>query len=193
MPFRINKEGKTPGEVFTQAHEKLVIDSSDWLKETSNSCSVVAALIAGVSFATSSSVPGGTNDQGKAPLEGHPAFAVFAVSSLASLCFSITALIMFLSILTSRKQAKDFRKDLPIKLLLGLSSLFLGIASTLVTFCSANFFMLEHKFKNILFPIYAATCLPVSFYAIAQFPLYVDLVIAIFIKTLQRSGWKDDI
>ncbi|KAL2322622.1 hypothetical protein Fmac_027001 [Flemingia macrophylla] len=184
--FRTNKEEKTAGEIFKQKHKELVKESSEWLKETSNSCSVVAALIAGVSFATSSSVPGGT-DKGKPELEGQPAFDVFAIASLIGLCFSVTALIMFLAILTSRKQAQDFRKSLPLKLLFGLSSLFVSIASMLVSFCAAHFFVLKDKYKNILFPVYVATCLPVTFYAVVQFPLYADLLKAIFRKVPQPS------
>ncbi|BAT88896.1 hypothetical protein VIGAN_05254000 [Vigna angularis var. angularis] len=184
--FRTNKDDKTGGEIFKQKHKDLVKESSEWLKETSNSCSVVAALIAGVSFATSSSVPGGT-DKGKPELEGQPAFDAFAIASLIGLCFSVTALIMFLAILTSRKQAQDFRKSLPLKLLFGLSSLFVSIASMLVSFCAAHFFVLKDKYKNILFPVYIATCLPVTFYAVVQFPLYADLLKAIFKKVPQPS------
>ena len=47
--------------------------------------------------------------------------------------------------------------------------------------------MLKDKYKNILFPIYGATCLPVTFYAVIQFPLYVDLLKAIFKKVPQRA------
>ncbi|XP_022643016.1 uncharacterized protein LOC106774669 isoform X2 [Vigna radiata var. radiata] len=184
--FRTNKDDKTGGEIFKQKHKDLVKESSEWLKETSNSCSVVAALIAGVSFATSSSVPGGT-DNGKPELEGQPAFDAFAIASLIGLCFSVTALIMFLAIMTSRKQAQDFRKSLPLKLLFGLSSLFVSIASMLVSFCAAHFFVLKDKYKNILFPVYIATCLPVTFYAVVQFPLYADLLKAIFKKVPQPS------
>ncbi|XP_068494837.1 ankyrin repeat-containing protein At5g02620-like isoform X2 [Phaseolus vulgaris] len=184
--FRINKENKTSREVFKENHEKLLQESSDWMKETSNSCSVVAALVAGVSFATSSSVPGGTNN-GKPELEGQPAFDVFAIASLIGLCFSVTALIMFLAILTSRKQFQDFKMSLPLKLLFGLSSLFVSISSMLVSFCAGHFFVLKDKYKNILFPIYIATCLPITFYAVLQFPLYADLLRAIFHKVPQPS------
>ena len=63
----------------------------------------------------------------------------------------------------------------------------------LVAFCAAHFFVVKDKFKGILFPIYAATCLPVSFYAIAQFPLYVDLLGAIFITVPQPSDKGSDL
>ncbi|XP_057724456.1 uncharacterized protein LOC130940361 [Arachis stenosperma] len=111
--FRNNNEKKTAGEIFAEDHKDLIKDSSEWLKDTSESFSVVAALIAGVSFATSSSVPGGNGDNGQAPLAGRPAFDTFAIASLIGLCFSVTGLIMFLAILTSRKEASDFRRSLP--------------------------------------------------------------------------------
>ncbi|KAK7300415.1 hypothetical protein RJT34_11259 [Clitoria ternatea] len=191
--FRSNKDGETAGEIFGKSHEALIKEGGDWLKDTSESCSVVAALVAGVSFTAASSVPGGTGDEGRPNLEGKPAFDVFAISSLLGLCFSVTGLIMFLTILTSRKQAKDFRKDLPLKLLLGLSSLFLSIAAMFISFCTGHFFLLSHKYKMVLYPIYAATCFPVTFYAIAQFPLYFDLLTAILVKVPLSSDKGDDL
>lgn len=185
--FRSNQFGNTAGEVFTRTHVDLIRESSEWLKDTSESCSVVAGLVAGVSFATASAVPGGTDEEGKPHLEGKPAFDVFAIASLIGLCFSVTGLIMFLSILTSRKQAKDFRSDLPLKLLLGLSSLFVSIASMFISFCTGHFFLLNHKYKSIMFPIYGATSIPVTFYAISQFPLYFDLLTGILVKVPNAS------
>lgn len=191
--FRSNNSGETAGEIFKKEHKDLIRESGEWLKDTSESCSVVAALVAGVSFATASSVPGGTNEEGKPNLEGKPAFDVFAIASLVGLCFSVTGLIMFLSILTSRKQAKDFRRDLPLKLLLGLSSLFVSIAAMFVAFCTGHFFLLNNKYKSVLFPIYGATCLPVTFYAVAQFPLYFDLLTAILTKVPMASDKGDSL
>ncbi|QHO27114.1 uncharacterized protein LOC107496829 [Arachis duranensis] len=185
--YRTNKNSKTAGEIFKTEHKDLVKEGSEWLRETSESCSVVAGLVAGVSFATASAVPGGTSDEGKPLLERQPAFEAFAVSSLIGLCFSVTGLIMFLAILTSRKEARDFRRGLPTKLLLGLSSLFVSIIAMFVSFCCGHFFIINHKYKTFLFPFYAATSIPVAFYALAQFPLYFDLLTAILSKVPHAS------
>lgn len=192
MPFhffvRYNKQNKSPKDVFTETHKELVQAGGQWLTNTSESCSVVAALIATVAFATSATVPGGVKEEsGEPTLENQPAFNVFAISSLVALCFSVTAVVMFLSILTSRYQEGDFRSDLPGKLLLGLTSLFVSIASMLVSFCAGHFFVLREKLKYAAFPVYAVTCLPVTLFAIAQFPLYFDLIWATFKKVPQRS------
>ncbi|XP_058784019.1 uncharacterized protein LOC131658777 [Vicia villosa] len=191
---RTNKKDKTAGELFKKSHATLVQDGSTWLKDTSESCSVVAALLAGVSFAASSTVPGGNKSEtGEPTLEGRPAFDAFAMSSVIGLCFSVTALIMFLSILTSRKDAKDFRNDLPRKLLWGMSSLFLSIVAMLVAFCSGHFFLIDHKFKHIVFLIYAVTCFPVTLYAAAQLPLYIDLLRGIITKVPKTCDKGEDI
>ncbi|CAK9147013.1 unnamed protein product [Ilex paraguariensis] len=183
-----NNEGKTPKDISRETHTKLVEDGGNWLTNTSESCSVVAALIATVAFATSATVPGGVKqDSGVPTLENEPAFNVFAVSSLIALCFSVTAVVMFLAILTSRYQERDFAKDLPRKLLIGLTSLFISIAAILVSFCAGHFFVIKDKLKYAAYPVYAITCLPITFFAMAQFPLYIDLIWTTIKKIPQRS------
>ncbi|XP_054800368.1 uncharacterized protein LOC129304663 [Prosopis cineraria] len=120
MQFLCNRNQQTPADTFATDHKDLIKEGVEWLKSTSESCSVVAALIAGVAFTTAITIPGGTEQvTGKPYLERHPAFKLFASTSLLAFCCSITSLILFLSILTSRQQPRDFHKDLPFKLLLG--------------------------------------------------------------------------
>ncbi|XP_075473607.1 uncharacterized protein LOC142504626 [Primulina tabacum] len=186
---RYNKHNQSPKELFSHSHQNLVEEGGRWLTKTSESCSVVAALIATVAFATSATVPGGVKQESGIPtLEGQTAFSIFAISSLVALSFSVTSVVMFLSILTSRYQEKDFGKDLPRKLLLGLTSLFMSIASMLLSFCAGHFFVLKDKLKYAAFPVYAVSCLPVTLFAMAQFPLYFDLVQAMFKKVPHRSS-----
>ncbi|PNX74912.1 hypothetical protein L195_g030841 [Trifolium pratense] len=191
---RTNKSDKTAGELFKQTYASLIQEGDAWFKDTSESCSVVAALLASVSFATSSTIPGGNNSEtGKPTLKGRPAFDAFALSSVIGLSFSVTALILFLSILTSRKEPRDFRIDLPRKLLLGLSSLFLSIVAMFTTFCSGHFFLIDHKFKHFVFLIYSVTCFPVTLYAIAQLPLYTDLLRSIVTNVPERGDKGEDL
>ncbi|KAL2969664.1 hypothetical protein AAZX31_15G094400 [Glycine max] len=147
---RYNKNGQTAKQVFNSTHEKLAKEGGKWLTKTSESCSLVAALVATVAFTTSTAIPGGPDQN-----TGYP----FS---------SVTALVLFLSILTSRFQEKDFAMDLPRKLLLELTTLFTSIASVLVSFCAGHFFIVEDELKLAVYPIYAATCLPVSFFCICS-------------------------
>lgn len=185
---RYNKHGKTAKQIFLETHGLLAKEGSKWLTRTSESCSVVAALVASVAFSTSTDIPGGPDQNtGKPLFLGRPAFNIFTIASLVALCSSVTSLVLFLSILTSRFQARDFVVDLPRKLLLGLTSLLTSIAAVLVSFCAAHYFTVEGGLKYAVFPIYAVTCLPVSFFALVQLPLYFDLMLAMFRNVPQRS------
>ncbi|KAL5077533.1 hypothetical protein RYX36_016517 [Vicia faba] len=180
-----NKKGKIPSEIFEEQHTEFLKENVEWLKNTTESYSVVAALIAGVAFATSGSVPGGNQPTGEPALKGQQGFEVFAITSLIGLYFSVTALIMFLSILTSRKEVQQFRLNLPMKLLFGLSSLFVSIVAMFVSFCAGHFFVLTDKYTKggVLFYLYIFICLPVIFFAAVQFHLIVDLFKIILIKS----------
>lgn len=46
--FISNNKSETPAQIFVEDHKELVKEGGEWLKSTSESCSVVAALIAGV-------------------------------------------------------------------------------------------------------------------------------------------------
>ncbi|XP_058115639.1 uncharacterized protein LOC131258372 isoform X4 [Magnolia sinica] len=183
-----NEKGHTPKEVFTKTHAELVNEGSAWLTITSQHCSVVAALIATVAFATAATVPGGVMENKGVPVfEGQLAFDIFAIASLVALCFSVTSLTLFLTILTSRYQEADFGNSLPWRLIIGLTSLFFSIASMLIAFCAGHFFVLKEQLKFAAIPVYVATCIPISIFAIAQFPLYLDLLKSTFTPIPQRT------
>ncbi|KAI9109953.1 hypothetical protein K1719_018994 [Acacia pycnantha] len=185
---RYNNRNETSDAVFTKTHKELTKSAAEWLNKTSESCSVVAALIATVAFATAATVPGGVKQEtGHPTLEDEPEFQVFAIASLVALGFSITAMVMFLSILTSRFQEQDFNKNLPRKLLVGLTSLLMSIASILVSFCAGHFFVLKDDLHYLALPIYVVACLPVTLFVLAQFPLYFDLLWATFTHVPKRS------
>ncbi|XP_024634932.1 uncharacterized protein [Medicago truncatula] len=176
-----NKEGKTPGEIFKEENKQLLQSSIEWLKNTTESSSIVAALVAGVSFATSCTVPGGNDQSGKPNLKGQPAFDLFSTCSLTGLYFSVTSLMVFLSILTCRKQAKDFGNILPFKFFMVLNFLFIAIFAMLFSFFAGQYLLLTDKYDKSSSLLYfsLAGSLPVMYYAFLQFPLYIDLAVVI--------------
>ncbi|KAL3621057.1 hypothetical protein CASFOL_035969 [Castilleja foliolosa] len=183
-----NKQGLTPRQLFSKTHKSLVKEGTDWLIKTSESCSLTAALIATVAFATSAAVPGGVDEETGYPnMEKRILFDVFSVTSLVALCLSVTSLVFFLAIITSRCQERDFKTNLPRKLLMGLTSLFGSIAAMLVSFCAGHTFIMGHKMTLATSPIYAIASVPVTYFAAAQLPLYFDLLWAVFIKVPLRS------
>ncbi|XP_042051329.1 uncharacterized protein LOC121796566 isoform X2 [Salvia splendens] len=183
-----NTKGETPAKIFTQTHENLVKTGNEWLVKTSESCSVVVALIATVAFATSATVPCGLDQtQGFPIMRDRRAFDVFSIASLIALCLSITALVFFLAIITSRFEEHDFKQNLPRKLLMGMSCLFSGIAAMLLSFCAGHTFILREKLRIAAVPIYAVAMLPVVLFAIGQLPLYFDILWAAYVKVPLRS------
>ncbi|CAI9771171.1 unnamed protein product [Fraxinus pennsylvanica] len=183
-----NNRGETPRKIFIQTHQKLVKEGNTWLIKTSESCSVIAALIATVAFATSATVPGGLKeDTGHPVLENKTAIDVFSVTSLVALTLSVTALVFFLSIITSRWQERDFKLKLPRKLLLGLSSLFASIVAMLISFCAGHTFILREKLRYAAVPIYGVAFIPVAFFALVQLQLCYDLLWSTIIKVPLRS------
>lgn len=170
---RQNHKGQTAIEIFTKTHQELANERKKWLSNTAESCSVVATLITTVAFATTAAVPGGLMENNGSPVfQGKPPFHIFTISSIAALCFSAASLILFLGILTSPYQELDFGNQLPKKLIYGLASLFISIASMFVSFFSGYFFVLDSSIKNVIYPIFIVT----SCVALKGFPLYFEFI-----------------
>ena len=190
--LRENFYGKYPDKIFKEEHQELLSKSNEWINTTCNSCSFIAALIATVVFTSSATVPGGLNqDNGKPIFQHHLAFQFFSISSLVALCTSFTSLLIFLTLLTTKYQYKDFSKNLPQSLIFGLTSLFTSMAAMLLCFCSGHFLMLENRFKYAVIPVYAFTSLAISYFAFQKFPSYVLLLKATFNKVPERI-YKED-
>ncbi|KAL7613387.1 hypothetical protein Lser_V15G07137 [Lactuca serriola] len=173
---RKNKEGLTPHELFTKEHKDLVKQGEDWMKDTASQCMVVAALIATIVFAAAFTVPGGYDQNDGFPIfSKNLPFIIFAVADAISLFSSSAAILMFLSILTSRYAERDFLESLPKKLMLGLATLFLSITTMMIAF-SVSFFVLYHnKLKWIPILITFFSALPVILYVSLQFSLLKDV------------------
>ncbi|XP_042477779.1 ankyrin repeat-containing protein ITN1-like [Macadamia integrifolia] len=176
-----NSKGLKPHEVFTEEHKDLVREGEKWMKDTANSCMVVATLIATFTFAAAFTVPGGFDqDSGFPILLHHKLFYLFIMSDALSLFSSSTSVLMFLSIYTSRYAEEDFLELLPKRLIIGLSTLFFSIATMMVTFCATLFLILneKHKCVSILITFFAGV--PVTVFVLLQFPLFLDMVISTY-------------
>ncbi|KAD2804957.1 hypothetical protein E3N88_38334 [Mikania micrantha] len=165
-----NKDGRTPYELFVKENEDLVSKGLKWMKD----CMVVVTLIVTVEFAVAFTVPGGYNQDHGPPIFIHkPTFLVFV--DAVSLISSSTSLLMFLGVLTSCHDQRDFMYSLPRKLMMGLLTLFISVAALMVTF-SSSFFALYHKGLKWL-PVFIATfaTIPITVFAVLQYPLILDM------------------
>ncbi|KAM1075849.1 hypothetical protein PS2_023179 [Malus domestica] len=177
-----NKDGLTPPELFTKNHEKLHKEGEKWMKGTTTSYTVVSTLIITIMFAAAFTVLGGNNQETGFPIFlNEKLFVVFVVSDAISLFSSATSALMFLGILTSRYVKDDFLTSLPTKMIIGLSTLFISIATMMVAFSSALFIMLQDK-PWITYPIIFLAGVPVILFIWMQSPLLVEIFVSTFGK-----------
>ncbi|GLT88039.1 hypothetical protein SLE2022_060840 [Rubroshorea leprosula] len=183
--------GETPPEVFVREHKQLLKDAEEWMKKTAESSTFVGALIITIMFSVAFTVPGG-NDQntgfpiflnktaGSSTVSSPTVpFMVFVVSDAISLFAASSSVLMFLGILTSRYAYKDFLKSLPVKLIVGISSLFISIAAMMVAFCVALFIMLQGRLW-IIIPVTLFAGVPVIIFVRLQFPFLNELCTSTF-------------
>ncbi|XP_071729616.1 uncharacterized protein [Rutidosis leptorrhynchoides] len=167
---------ETPDMLFAREHENLLKEGENWMKTTSESCSITAALIATIMFAAAITVPGGNRQETGIPMfTNNVAFIIFAVSDAVSLFASSTALLVFLSILTARFAENDFLVSLPSRMLIGLVALLLSTITMMVAFSATLFLVFCHQKTWMLAPICVLAFIPIGFFVALQFPLMVDL------------------
>ncbi|KAI3939775.1 hypothetical protein MKW92_012561 [Papaver armeniacum] len=191
--FRRNRSGDTAQYVFTEEHKGLLEKAEKWMKDTSGSCMVVAALIATVAFAAVFTVPGGnisdsnSSKNGTPVFLGKPLFTIFATADALALFSSVTSVLMFLAIYTSRYAEEDFLKSLPQKLIIGLATLFISMATILIAFGVSLFMALRDRYAWSIIPIVLFSCVPVTLFAWAQLPLFVEMVRSTYWGSLFRK------
>uniref|UniRef100_A0A3N7FUD5 PGG domain-containing protein n=1 Tax=Populus trichocarpa TaxID=3694 RepID=A0A3N7FUD5_POPTR len=171
-----NREGKTAKELFEESHKDQLTNAQKWIKETTQSCSTVAALVATVVFAAAYTVPGGSDKNGKPNFINSPYFLVFTVSDVLSLASSLTSLVVFLSLLTSPFQQQEFHISLPRKLLVGFTFLFFAVITTMLSFGATILILIQSEKKLTTLLLSMAAFLPVLVFAIMQFRLYVSFM-----------------
>ncbi|KAL5842413.1 hypothetical protein ACOSQ3_013016 [Xanthoceras sorbifolium] len=174
-----DKDNKTADEILEEKHTVLHKDAKKWIKETSQSCSAVAVLVATVVFAAAFTVPGGTNGENGLPiLLNSPLFLFFSVTDIVSLSCSLTSVVMFLSVVTSPFELEDFHVSLPTRLTLGFALLFMSMATTMLAFTSTIFLLirLDERRRWTMTLICCAAFFPVSVLALTHFPLFVSFI-----------------
>ncbi|KAI9197927.1 hypothetical protein LWI28_006829 [Acer negundo] len=174
-----NNNEKTAREVFEENHKSQLQEAQQWIKDTSQSCSTVAVLVSTLVFAAAFTVPGGTNGKNGRPiLINSPIFLFFTISDIISLSFSLTAVVMFLAILTSPFDFDNFLDTLPRKLSFGFALLFMSVATTMLAFASTIFLVirLDERRRWTTTLICCAVFFPVSVLALTHFPLFASFI-----------------
>ncbi|KAG6695430.1 hypothetical protein I3842_09G096500, partial [Carya illinoinensis] len=170
-------------------NKELRTSATEWIKRTSEGCTVVAVLIATVAFAAAYTVPGGPNSQAGTPvLVNKPFFVVFTATDVLSLSFALTSVVIFLSIVSSPFRFRDFKKSLPNKLMFGFTFLFLSVSMMMFAFGSTVLLMIQNRESWTKIILYAFSFLPVGIFALAYFPLFISLSVT-YKYLLKKLRW----
>ncbi|XP_023745491.1 uncharacterized protein LOC111893656 isoform X2 [Lactuca sativa] len=173
-PFREKKNasGLTPHEVFNKNHKELFSKGEEWMKETAAQLMVVASLIATISFAAAFTFPGGYDQ-----VTGVPIFLkknlskIFIIFDGLSFISATTSILLVLSILGSDYSEHDFMISLPQQLMICLASLFISIATMILTFL-INFLLLYQHYSRWI-PVFISCFAAVTYmiFGSPKFPL----------------------
>ncbi|KAJ0017086.1 hypothetical protein Pint_12194 [Pistacia integerrima] len=179
-----NSNGQTPQELFTQEHKELLKSGEQWMKNTANSCMLVATIITTIIFAAVFSVPGGNSSDKGIPIHLKETwFQVFVISDAIALSSSSISILMFLSILTSRYIEDDFLKSLPYKLMVGLSTLFVSIITMMVAFSTTLLLAYHDRLNYVTMLTIVIASVPAPLYVLLQYPLLRDIFCSTYHST----------
>ncbi|KAI4354001.1 hypothetical protein L6164_002908 [Bauhinia variegata] len=165
----------------------MLIEARNWIKDTAQSCSTVAVLVATVVYAAAYSTPGGTDERGLPKFLGFSNFLFFTIMDSVALGSSLASVVMFISILTSPFAIKDFYKSLLRKLSLGFTLLLLSLITTMLAFSATILLTMKEKRNWILPLIYSAAAL----FPVAVFISFHHIFYAV-IKDLDGADHEED-
>ncbi|KAM1492384.1 hypothetical protein EV2_025078 [Malus domestica] len=189
LEFMNSSENLKPRELFTKNHSELLREGEKWMKETATSYTIVGALIITIMFATVITISGGNGDTGFPTFIDEKLFMLFIISDAISLFSSTTATLTFLGILTSRFAEDDFLKSLPTKMIIGLATLFLAIATMMIAF-SAALLIIVCGHSWIVIPTILLSSVLVTLFAWMQFPLVVRIIVSTYGKGIFNRNVK---
>ncbi|KAI4353980.1 hypothetical protein L6164_002893 [Bauhinia variegata] len=174
LVIHCNDDNLKAEDLFDKQHDTMLNDAEEWMKDTAQSCSTVAVLVATVVFAAAYTIPGGTYERGLPIFLSSPVFLFFTIMDVVALASSLASVVMFLSILTSPFEMQDFRKSLPRKLSVGFALLFFSLITTMLAFSATMLLTIrlqKDKWTSTL--VYSAAFLPVAVFGLFQFPFMV--------------------
>ena len=172
-----NSEGMTPIEVFNKDHKELLKVGEEAMKDTANSCMLVATLISTVVFAAALTVPGASNNILNTPFLGKEEwFMIFILSNAVSLFTSAASIVLLLSILTSSYAQNEFMYSLHARLMFGLTTLFISITTMVTAFIAAIFLIFDYKLDWVPYVIASLACAPVVLFLVLHSNLWADLI-----------------
>ncbi|KAK9065253.1 hypothetical protein SSX86_016636 [Deinandra increscens subsp. villosa] len=196
--FKLNSKSKTAQQLFYENNNKRRTEAKEWMIESAKNYTVVAVLIATVAFTAEYTVPGGPNPEtGEPILKQKPLFKFFSIADAMSLSAALTAVIMFLNVITSSYRFKDFEKSLVRKLNAGLTMLMVSVAMLMVAFAVTLILTISGGRKWTKITLYAISFLPVIVFIFTYLETERTIILTMIreprrmLKRMRSWFWND--
>ncbi|GKV28726.1 hypothetical protein SLEP1_g37742 [Rubroshorea leprosula] len=115
--------------------------------------------------------------------------SILLVTIMFAVAFTVPGGLMFLGILTSRQAEEDFHVSLPKKLMIGLFTLFVSIATMMASFCAALLMVLQVQRWALIFVLSMAS-IPITLFVWSQFPLLVEIFVSTYASGIFKKKTK---
>ncbi|KAI8549824.1 hypothetical protein RHMOL_Rhmol06G0055400 [Rhododendron molle] len=141
-----NSDGETAKEVFEKEHSEIREKAEKTVKDMNNSLMLIVALIGTVNYAALFTPPGGYRQSEKDPSYGLLVFLtddmrMYYLHIFCGLLAAFVAFATMFSIQSCPFRCNDFYLDLPLRLLLAMTSFMLSVVFTALA--SRQVFLLE--------------------------------------------------
>nr|GMD94801.1 ankyrin repeat-containing protein At3g12360-like isoform X1 [Ipomoea batatas] len=177
LQYMRNNDDKTAKQLFSKEHMALKIEGEKSIRDTANSCMLVATLIATVAFAAAFTLPGGNEDLTGTPIFiAQTTFTIFTISDVVAMISSMLSIVTFLSILILRYTEDNFRVALR-RLLFGLAALCVSIGGMLVAFTAGFFVVYGKAWQTIVIAAFAGV--PVALFLLLNSKLWFDTIASV--------------
>ncbi|RZC68140.1 hypothetical protein C5167_031399 [Papaver somniferum] len=180
-----NEDKWTPQEILDLHHRQPIADAEKWTKDTSQSGTLVSALIVTVAFASTFTIPGGNfSDNSDIHKRGIPiflhktAFTVFIVANAMALFSSFSSLLLFLGLQTSQFEDHDYLRFIPKRLIMSFITLFISIVTMMIAFCATLHIILGSRFTWLPTLLSIAASIPVGLFIWSQLSLFFKMVVS---------------
>nr|GMD20683.1 ankyrin repeat-containing protein At3g12360-like isoform X1 [Ipomoea batatas]GMD98603.1 ankyrin repeat-containing protein At3g12360-like isoform X1 [Ipomoea batatas] len=158
----------------------LKIEGEKSIRDTANSCMLVATLIATVAFAAAFTLPGGNEEITGTPIFiAQTTFTIFTISDVVAMISSMLSIVTFLSILILRYTEDNFRVALR-RLLFGLAALCVSIGGMLVAFTAGFFVVYGKAWQTIVIAAFAGV--PVALFLLLNSKLWFDTIASVLLN-----------
>ncbi|CAA2986235.1 ankyrin repeat-containing protein ITN1-like [Olea europaea var. sylvestris] len=176
---------KIPFSIFVEEHAEMAEKEIEWMTAMASASSVAASLVATVAFAAAFQVPGGNSNNGIPNFSNETSFKVFAISDALALFFSITSVLSFLSIFTSRNGVHDYLRARPSTVIIvGHIALLISFIYLIIAFSSTLFLIFAKQNERFLIPIIIVSCIPVILYGKFHLHSLFAMIKSTFMKGL---------